>query len=105
MLPTSWVSWPLGQGVQAVAPEWLRLQAQVVIEAIPVAAVKIGIIGSLANALVLVDLIAALRTRQPDLPVVLDPVLASGHGDVLTQGDAVLALAPLRGLATRVREH
>jgi hydroxymethylpyrimidine/phosphomethylpyrimidine kinase len=34
------------------------------------------------------------------LPVVLDPVLASGHGDVLTKGDAVQALAPLRTLAT-----
>jgi hydroxymethylpyrimidine/phosphomethylpyrimidine kinase len=35
-----------------------------------------------------------------DLPVVLDPVLASGHGDMLSKGDAVQALVPLRQLAT-----
>jgi hydroxymethylpyrimidine/phosphomethylpyrimidine kinase len=81
--------------VQAVAPEWLRLQAQIVIETIPVAAVKIGIIGSLANALVLADVIAALRTRQPDLPVVLDPVLGSGRGDALAQDDPVQIIQAL----------
>jgi hydroxymethylpyrimidine/phosphomethylpyrimidine kinase len=81
--------------VQAVAPEWLRLQAQVLIETIPVAAVKIGIIGSLANALVLADVIAALRVRQPDLPVVLDPVLGSGQGDPLAQEDPVQIIQPL----------
>lgn len=34
------------------------------------------------------------------MPVVLDPVLASGHGDVLSRDDAVLALAPLLPLTT-----
>jgi hydroxymethylpyrimidine/phosphomethylpyrimidine kinase len=34
------------------------------------------------------------------LHVVLDPVLASGHGDPLARGDALAALAPLLPLAT-----
>lgn len=36
----------------------------------------------------------------PDLPVVLDPVLASGHGDLLSRDDAIQALAPLLPLTT-----
>jgi hydroxymethylpyrimidine/phosphomethylpyrimidine kinase len=63
-------------------------------------AIKIGIVGSLANAQAIADAIATLRKVHPTLPVVLDPVLASGHGDVLTKGDAVQAIAPLRTLAT-----
>lgn len=87
--------------VHPVEPEVLRAQAQVLMDAgIVIAAVKIGIVGSAANAQVIADAVLALRQQQPDLPVVLDPVLASGHGDMLTRGDAVAALAPLRRLAT-----
>jgi hydroxymethylpyrimidine/phosphomethylpyrimidine kinase len=63
-------------------------------------AIKIGIVGSLANAQAIANAISKLRESNPTLPVVLDPVLASGHGDVLTRGDAVQAIAPLRILAT-----
>lgn len=86
--------------IQAVEPEWVRQQAQVLIDKIPVAAVKIGIIGSLANAIVLSVLIQQLREKQPDLPVVLDPVLASGHGDALAQDDPLMIIAPLLPLAS-----
>lgn len=65
-------------------------------------AIKIGIVGSLANAQAIADAIAMLRKLNSTLPVVLDPVLASGHGDVLTKGDAVQAIAPLRALATMI---
>jgi len=65
-------------------------------------AIKIGIVGSLVNAEAIADAITTLRKSNPTLPVVLDPVLASGHGDVLTKGDAVQALAPLRRLATMI---
>lgn len=82
-------------GVEPVAPELLRRQAQALIDKISIDAVKIGIPGSAANAAVIAQLIAQLRLARPHLPVVLDPVLASGHGDVLSRDDAVLALAPL----------
>jgi hydroxymethylpyrimidine/phosphomethylpyrimidine kinase len=65
-------------------------------------AIKIGIVGSLANAQAIAKVIITLKASNPALPVVLDPVLASGHGDVLTQGDAVQAIAPLRSLATLI---
>lgn len=86
--------------VQPVDAAILLRQAQVLIDKVPVSAVKIGIPGSAANARVIAAVIAQLRAAQPDLPVVLDPVLASGHGDTLTRGDAVAALAPLLPLVT-----
>ena len=87
-------------GVEAVAPELLRRQAQALIDKMAILAVKIGIPGSAANAAVIAQLIAQLRLARPHLPVVLDPVLASGHGDVLSRDDAVLALAPLLPVTT-----
>lgn len=88
--------------VQPVAASLMRHQAQVLLDKIDIAAVKIGIVGSRANADVIAEVIAVLRARQPNLPVVLDPVLASGHGDALTREDAVALLAPLRSLATLI---
>lgn len=87
--------------VHPVEPSVLREQVRVLVEqGTRVDVVKIGIVGSAANAQVIADAITALRATNTDLPVVLDPVLASGHGDLLTRGDAVQALAPLRKLAT-----
>jgi hydroxymethylpyrimidine/phosphomethylpyrimidine kinase len=89
--------------VHPVEPAVLRAQARVLVEqGTRIDAVKIGIVGSAANAEAVADVIVSLRAMQADLPVVLDPVLASGHGDLLTRGDAVQALAPLRSLATLV---
>lgn len=70
-------------------------QAQALIRKIPVRAVKIGIVGNAANALAISAILDELKVRQPGLPVVLDPVLASGQGDALSSDDAVAALAPL----------
>lgn len=61
-------------------------------------AVKIGIPGNRANALAIAAVVARLRERAPDLPVVLDPVLASGRGDALGQGDAIAALVNIATL-------
>ncbi len=86
--------------VEPVAPALLRRQAQALIDRIAIDAVKIGIPGSAANAAVIAQLIGQWRLVHPSLPVVLDPVLASGHGDVLSRDDAVLALAPLLPVTT-----
>ncbi len=94
------------QHVHAVHPvdaAILREQCRVLVDrGTRIDAVKIGIVGSAANAQVIADAIARLREQKADMPVVLDPVLASGHGDQLTRGDAVQALAPLRRLATLI---
>lgn len=88
--------------VNPVAPELVRQQAQALINKIPVAAIKIGIPGSLDNARAIADIIAELKRDQPDLPVVLDPVLASGHGDALAAGNAVLGAQELMAQASIV---
>jgi hydroxymethylpyrimidine/phosphomethylpyrimidine kinase len=89
-------------GVQPVEPELVLRQARALTQKIAVGAVKIGIPGSAANALAIAQVIRELRARPggAGLPVVLDPVLASGHGDTLSRGDAVAALAPLLALVT-----
>ncbi len=75
-------------------------QALALVDACAIGAVKIGIPGNAANALAVASVVHRLRMRQPDLPVVLDPVLGSGRGDALAQGDALAALHPLLSLAS-----
>ena len=87
-------------GVQPVDPGLLLRQAQALMDKMTISAVKVGITGSAANAQAIAELVMRLRWRQPELPVVLDPVLASGHGDLLSRDDAALALAPLLPLTT-----
>jgi hydroxymethylpyrimidine/phosphomethylpyrimidine kinase len=86
--------------VFAVSCETIRRQGEALLDKMAIDAVKIGLPGSLANAHAIAQLIATLRLRDPGIPVVLDPVLASGHGDALSRGDALLALEPLLPLVT-----
>lgn len=83
--------------VVPVDSDLLRRQAQALIDKVDIDAVKLGIPGSRANALTIAALIGQLRSTRPGLPVVLDPVLASGAGDRLTPADQ---LAPLFALAS-----
>ncbi len=99
-------------GVQPVDPELVLRQARALAGKMTIGAVKVGITGSAANARAIAEFVAWLRARDgarvrmpgpvpvPGLPLVLDPVLASGHGDLLSRDDAVQALAPLLPLAT-----
>ncbi|TFW26550.1 bifunctional hydroxymethylpyrimidine kinase/phosphomethylpyrimidine kinase [Duganella callida] len=86
--------------VQPVQAELVSRQACALTDKMAISAIKIGITGSAANARAIAQVIEQLRAQQPDLPVVLDPVLASGHGDLLSRDDAVEALAPLLALTT-----
>lgn len=87
--------------LEAVATALIVRQALALEGAVTIDAVKLGIPGNRANAEAIAACIRRLRQRDPGLPVVLDPVLASGHGDALVDGgDARAALAPLLALAT-----
>lgn len=86
--------------IEAVQPAWLMRQIEVLLDKFELAAIKIGIIGSRANAQVLLNVIQRARMRWPDLPVILDPVLASGHGDALAQDDPVSIILPLLPLTS-----
>lgn len=86
-------------GITPVDPRIVQQQIAALINKIDIAAIKIGIVGSAAIAELIVSCINTLRRKTPQLPVVLDPVLASGHGDDLTREDAIQIIAPLRKLA------
>jgi hydroxymethylpyrimidine/phosphomethylpyrimidine kinase len=72
--------------VQPVEPDWVARQARRVLADAPVRAFKIGMVGSAGNAAAIAEVLA----EHPAVPVVLDPVLASGRGDPLA-GPAVVA--------------
>lgn len=54
--------------------------------------IKLGVVGSPNNAAALGNWLADYRSRYPDTQVVVDPVLASGAGDALANGDITEAL-------------
>jgi hydroxymethylpyrimidine/phosphomethylpyrimidine kinase len=66
-------------------------QARVLLSDVPVAAFKIGVMGSVAN----IAAIAEIISDYPHLPVVFDPVLSSGRGDELADEEMVIALQEL----------
>ena len=86
--------------VQAVDAGFVLAQAQALVDSVHIRAVKLGIPGSRANARAIAGLLRALRARDPQLPIVLDPVLASGHGDALAEDDPVGIVNELLPLAT-----
>jgi hydroxymethylpyrimidine/phosphomethylpyrimidine kinase len=70
---------------------WITDQARCVLEDMPVAAFKIGMIGSVE----IVAAIAEIVSDYPDIPLVLDPVLASGRGDELATEELIYAMRDL----------
>ena len=81
-------------GVESLHPvdsDWVVDQARLLLEDMPVAAFKIGIIGSMEN----VAVIAEIVSDYPDVPLVFDPVLASGRGDELATEDMISAMREL----------
>ncbi len=78
-------------GIMAIDPDWVTDQARQVLEDMPVAAFKIGLLGSIEN----IAAIAEVVSDYPDVPLILDPVLASGRGDELATEDMISGLREL----------
>lgn len=81
-------------GVEDIFPvdaEWVADQARCVLEDSAVSAFKIGMIGSVEA----VAAIAEVVSDYPDVPLVLDPVLASGRGDELASDSVLSAMREL----------
>src|SRR5690348_17546242 len=79
------------EDVQPVDSDWVSDQARLVLEDMPVAAFKIGLIGSIEN----LAAIAEVVSDYPDVPLILGPVLASGRGDELATDDMLAAMREL----------
>lgn len=82
------------RGVVSVDAAFVVLQARTVLDALPVAAMKIGMLGTrevvLAVAGLLHDLVRERGAAAP--PVVLDPVMVSESGAPLLDREAITAL-------------
>lgn len=74
--------------ILALDAELVSAQARSVLEDMPVAAFKIGMLGSVET----IAAIAEIMADYPDIPLILDPVLASGRGDELATEDMVGAM-------------
>jgi hydroxymethylpyrimidine/phosphomethylpyrimidine kinase len=77
--------------VIALDPEWVTDQARAVLEDMPVHVFKIGLLGSVE----IITAIAEVISDYPNIPLVLDPVLASGRGDELASEEMVAAMREL----------
>jgi hydroxymethylpyrimidine/phosphomethylpyrimidine kinase len=81
-------------GVEEVMPldaEWVADQARCVLEDMPVSVFKIGLLGSVE----IIAAIAEVVSDYPEVPLVLDPVLASGRGDELANEEIISAMREL----------
>ena len=81
-------------GVEDLLPldgDWVADQARTLLEDMPVAAFKLGMLGSVEA----ITAIAEVLSDYPDTPVVFDPVLASGRGDAFADEDVVDAMIEL----------
>jgi hydroxymethylpyrimidine/phosphomethylpyrimidine kinase len=77
--------------LRAVEADLVAEQASCLLADMPARAFKLGVLGSRENAAAVADVLE----RHPQVPVVLDPVLASGRGDRLAAEDLVAALREL----------
>ena len=78
-------------GVMSLDPEWVADQARAVLEDMPVNVFKIGMLGSAE----IIMAIAEVISDYPDIPLVLDPILASGRGDELANEDMLATMREL----------
>src|SRR3979490_18005 len=69
------------EGILAVEADWVAGQARHLLEDMRVAAFKLGVLGSLENIHAIADVIS----DYPEVPVILDPVLASGRRGALRE--------------------
>jgi hydroxymethylpyrimidine/phosphomethylpyrimidine kinase len=76
---------------QPVDTSLVIAQARAVLEDMPVAAFKAGMLGSAQN----VTALSAILQDYPEIPLILDPVLTSGRGDPLSDDSLEEALRVL----------
>ena len=77
--------------VHPVAAELLEQQARTVLEDMPVVAFKIGVLASVENVVT----VAEILSDYPEIPLVFDPVLASGRGDEFSGEEIISAMREL----------
>lgn len=77
--------------LMALGSDWINDQARSILEDIEVSAFKCGLLGSAENIAVVAEIVA----DYPDIPLILDPILASGRGDDLVDAAMMRAMSEL----------
>ena len=80
--------------IEVLSPDMVTAQIDACVSDIGIDAIKIGMLGSSANARAVTKRLAKL-----DVPIVFDPVMVATSGDRLVGDDTVAAFARLIGLA------
>ena len=78
--------------IEPVSPELILAQVRAVARDIGVDAVKVGMLGSIATIDAVATALAELREHDPQLPIVVDPVMVSETGAALLAPTARQAL-------------
>ncbi|MBC7778543.1 MAG: hydroxymethylpyrimidine/phosphomethylpyrimidine kinase, partial [Proteobacteria bacterium] len=82
------------RGVEDIMPidaDWVADQARCVLEDMPVSAFKLGVLGSIETIAAIAEVVA----DYPNVPLILDPVLASGRGDTFANDEMIAAIRDL----------
>jgi hydroxymethylpyrimidine/phosphomethylpyrimidine kinase len=74
--------------IAPLSPELVEAQLQTLLNDIKVRVIKIGLLGDAAVA----DTLAAVLRGHPEIPVILDPVLAAGGGRELAARDLIRSI-------------
>ena len=86
--------------IHAVPAEMILAQIDAIVSDIGVDAVKIGMIGSAFAARQVAVRLQELKTQQPDLPIVFDPVMVATSGAALADDVTIAAFGRLMDVAT-----
>jgi hydroxymethylpyrimidine/phosphomethylpyrimidine kinase len=79
------------EDTQVVDADWVADQARVILEDMPVAAFKVGAVGSIEN----VSVIAEIVSDYPDIPLILDPFLSAMPDQGSDSEDVLVAIREL----------
>jgi len=77
--------------MMALGADWIVDQARSILEDMQVSAFKCGLLGSAEN----MAAVAEIVSDYPEIPLIIDPVLASGRGDDLVDAAMIQAMIEL----------
>ncbi|MFM8232993.1 MAG: hydroxymethylpyrimidine/phosphomethylpyrimidine kinase, partial [Candidatus Methylopumilus sp.] len=79
------------ESMMAFDADWVNDQARSLLEDMQVAAFKCGLLGNVET----IAMIAEIVADYPTIPLIIDPVLASGRGDALVTNEMINAMSDL----------
>jgi hydroxymethylpyrimidine/phosphomethylpyrimidine kinase len=88
------------EAIHPIPAEMILAQIDAVISDIGVDAVKIGMIGSAFAAKQVAARLQELKSLQPDIPIIFDPVMIATSGGVLADDATIAAFGRLMDVAT-----